>query len=706
MVLFFLLYAFSIFIQGYNAELTLHPNTIHRKIPTKNGFFNTDEKTHNHRPHHHFLFPEAKSKVLPDPSDYFSSQLLSTPLPTNSFFQNFVLKNGDQPEYVQPYLIRSANSSISLSYPSQNITSALIEQIFRPDLTISALKNRKPKQRHIISSYSDLSVTLDLPSSNLSFFLVRGSPYLTFAVNGHTSISISTLHPIRKLSCDSSCTKYTIRLRNHQTWILYASSPIYLTHKVSTIRSGGFSGVIRIAILADSDSEFEEILDKYNSAYPVSGSAILRSFALKYKWDVKGAGKLLMLAHPLHRRLLSKEDSSVTVLEDFKYRSMDGELVGVIGDSWELEAESIPVSWHSVKGLNKKSIPEIIRALGKDVKTLNASNISTTSSYFYGKLIARAARLALIAEEVSYPKIMPVLVEFLKDTIEPWLNGTFGANGFFYDRKWGGLVTKQGINDTTADFGFGIYNDHHFHLGYFVYAISVLTRFDPAWGKQYKRQAYSLVEDYTNLGLKENQHYTRLRCFDLWKLHSWAAGLTEFPYGRNQESTSEAINAYYSAALMGFAYGDADLVSVGSTLAALEIQSAQTWWHVKGDNEIYAPRFVKKNKVVGILWSRKRDSILWFAPSERKDIRLGIQVLPLLPITEVVFSDIGYVKELVKWALTSVPKNSTEEGWKGFVYALEAIYKKKQALKKVRDLSSHDDGNSLSNLLWWIHSRK
>ncbi|OIT05785.1 PREDICTED: probable endo-1,3(4)-beta-glucanase ARB_01444 [Nicotiana attenuata] len=686
MLLILLFYSFSVFVNGYNAQLTSHSN---------------------HRPHHHFLFTEAKSKVLPNPSDYFSSQLLSTPLPTNSFFQNFVLKNGDTPEYIQPYLIRSANSSVSICYPSQNITSALIEQIFRPDLTISAFKNPNPTQHHIISSYSDLSVTLDLPSSKLRFFLVRGSPYITFAVSGNTSISISSVHPIRKLSCHSSFTKYTIRLRNRQTWILYASSPIHLTHNVSSIFSGGFSGVIRIALLANSDRQCEKILDQYSSAYPVSGSATLRSFGLSYKWDVKGKGKLIMLAHPLHRRLLSTADSSAAhVLEDFKYRSMDGELVGVVGDSWELETNSIPISWHSVKGLNKKSIPQIIRALGKDVKTLNASNVSTTSSYFYGKLVARAARLALIAEEVSYPKITPVVVQYLKDTIEPWLNGTFGANGFLYDRKWGGLVTKQGLNDTTADFGFGIYNDHHFHLGYFVYGISVLTKFDPAWGKQYKKQAYGLVENYTNLGLKENRHYTRVRCFDFWKLHSWAAGLNEFPFGRNQESTSEAINAYYSAALMGFAYGDTDLVSIGSTLTAFEILSAQTWWHVKGDNKIYAPSFVKKNKVVGILWSRKRDSNLWFAPAERKDIRLGIQVLPLLPITEVVFSDVDYVKELVKWALTSVPKNRTEEGWKGFVYALEAIYRKKQALKKVRDLSNHDDGNSLSNLLWWIHSRK
>ncbi|PWA52463.1 Glycoside hydrolase, family 81 [Artemisia annua] len=73
--------------------------------------------------------------------------------------------------------------------------------------------------------------------------------------------------------------------------------------------------------------------------------------------------------------------------------------------------------------------------------------------------------------------------------------------------------------------------------------------------------------------------------------------LTEFANRRNQESTSEAINAYYSLALMGLAYGDTYLVVL-----------------------------------VEVLWANKRVSGLWFAPSEWKECRTGIQVLPLLPI--------------------------------------------------------------------------
>ncbi|KAE9605037.1 putative glucan endo-1,3-beta-D-glucosidase [Lupinus albus] len=380
-----------------------------------------------------FLFPQTQSTILPNPSNFFSQNLLSSPLPTNSFFQNFVLKNGDQPEYIHPYLIKSSNSSLSISYPFLLFTSSMLYQVFVADLTISTPSSshkNATKTSHVISSYSDLSVTLDIPYSYLRFFLVRG-----------------------------------------------------------------------------------------------------------------------------------------------------------------------------------------------------------------------------------------------------------------------------------ADFGFGVYNDHHFHLGYFLYGIAVLAKIDPTWGQKYKPQAYALVTDFLNLGQRFNSHSPRLRCFDLYKLHSWASGLTEFEDGRNQESTSEAVNAYYAAALLGLAYRDTRLVTTASTLTALEIHAAQTWWHVKSEENLYAEEFAKDNRIVGILWANKRDSKLWWASEECRECRLSIQVLPLLPITESLFSDAVYVKELVEWTLPSLKNKSNVDGWKGFTYALQGIYDKENSLKKIRMLKDFDDGNSFSNLLWWIHSR-
>ncbi|KAG5129335.1 hypothetical protein JHK84_035732 [Glycine max] len=352
----------------------------------------------------------------------------------------------------------------------------------------------------------------------------------------------------------------------------------------------------------------------------MSGEAMFREpFCVEYKWQKKGSENLLLLAHPLHLMLLSNRDSGITVLGDFKYISIDGDLVGVIGSSWILKIDPVVVTWHSTKGVKENSCDEIVSALCKDVNGLNSSIITTTSSYFYGKLVGRAARLALIAKEMSYLDMIPKVSKFLKETVEPWLEQKFDENMDFYMIKNGeAILPKKGLKMLV------------------------------------------LILD----------------------LYSWAGGLTEFTNGRNQESTSEVVSAYYSATLMSMAYGDESLVSLGSTLMSLEILGAKMWWHVEeGDNG------------------------LWFGPANG-ECRLDIQLLPLVPISEALFSYVGYVKELVKWTLPALNRDGVGEGWKGFdAYALEGIYDKESAWKKIKRLKGFDYGNSLTNLLWWIYSR-
>jgi endo-1,3(4)-beta-glucanase len=646
--------------------------------------------------------------VLPDPSTFFATNLLAAPLPTNTFFQNFVLKNGDQPEYLHPYSIRSpGGSALDVCYPTRNHSPSFIIQTFVPDITISDAKGAA-QQRHRVSAFDDLSVTLDV-SPSLRAHLVRGCPYVTVVTTaGPVDVSVASVHAFIEVApCDDAGTKWRLRMNSGQTFLLYASAPIRLTQASTTqLSAPGFAGAIRVAYLPDAS--MEPVLDCHSGCFPTAGDAALnRAFCVDYAWRKEGAGELLMLAHPLHLRLLS-DDCAVRVLDDFRYRSIDGDLVGVVGDAWSLRADPLSPTWHSTRGVSEDGVAEVVAALRADVAGLASTPITTTSSYFYGKAVARAARLALIAEEVGCPDVIPAVQSFLRSTVTPWLDGSFQGNGFLYDAKWGGLVTQQGLKDSGADFGFGIFNDHHYHLGYFLYAIAVLAKTDPCWGRKYMAQAYSMVADFMTLSRnRPGGSFTRLRMFDLWKLHSWAGGLTEFADGRNQESTSEAVNAYYSAALVGLSYGDAHLVSVGATLTALEALAAQTWWHVRGagDGIYYEDDFAGNNRVVGVLWANKRDSGLWFAPPEWKECRLGIQLLPLLPVSEALFPDAAFVRDLVAWTLPALARDGVGEGWKGFVYALEGVYDKEGALAKTRALTGHDDGNSLTNLLWWLHSR-
>ncbi|MCI21929.1 beta-glucan-binding protein, partial [Trifolium medium] len=105
-------------------------------------------------------------------------------------------------------------------------------------------------------------------------------------------------------------------------------------------------------LLPESNPRNEAVLDKFSSSYAVSGVAMFRE-------------------------------------SDFKYQSIDGDLVGVVGDSWLLKIDPVSITWHSRKGVKEESHDEIVSELIKDVEDLNSSEI--TSSYFYGKFIARAA---------------------------------------------------------------------------------------------------------------------------------------------------------------------------------------------------------------------------------------------------------------------------------------------------------------------------
>lgn len=93
--------------------------------------------------------------------------------------------------------------------------------------------------------------------------------------------------------------------------------------------------------------------------------------------------------------------------------------------------------------------------------------------------------------------------------------------------------------------------------------------------------------------------------------HSWASGLFVFGDAKNQESTSEAVNAYYAIYLLGLAMENTYLADWGRLLLATEMRSSRKYWHITSDSEIYEAPFAN-NKIVGVLWSTKVDYATFF----------------------------------------------------------------------------------------------
>lgn len=85
--------------------------------------------------------------------------------------------------------------------------------------------------------------------------------------------SISTIHAIVSLSLNASETKHVVKLSSNQTWVIYSPSPFYLGKDGAVIRSSMFKGIMRFAILPNSDAKCREILDRFSPCYLVSGDA-------------------------------------------------------------------------------------------------------------------------------------------------------------------------------------------------------------------------------------------------------------------------------------------------------------------------------------------------------------------------------------------------------------------------------------------------
>ncbi|CAI5984739.1 unnamed protein product [Closterium sp. NIES-64] len=393
------------------------------------------------------------------------------------------------------------------------------------------------------------------------------------------------------------------------------------------------------------------------------------------------------------------------------YPTIDGRAIGVKGAVWELKVPKTPTTWHSPRLSSDPQLMDDLRAsLKQDVAALPP--LTTASTYFFGKAAARAARLALIAEQVHDDGSLAAVLPPLRAALTAWLDGTFPGNRLLYDPTWGGVVSEAGSRDKGADFGLGMYNDHHFHYGYFVYAAATVAKFDPMWGNRYRAQLAALVADY--MSVNRTALFPRLRHFDAYALHSWASGLFDFADGRNQESFSEAANAYYAASLLAFTFGDLPLATLGATLAAVESVAAQVLMQVPvaGSSSsptpslspAYEPVFADANRMLGMVWSTKRDAGLWFAAPAELDKRVGIQVLPVTPFLAHLFPDRAYARQLVEWAQPMLSGSGVTDEWRGFAWALQALYDPAGARGRISALGAFDDGNSKTNMLCWLAS--
>ncbi|KAJ9062340.1 hypothetical protein DSO57_1011914 [Entomophthora muscae] len=619
------------------------------------------------------------------------------PKQTNRWWQNLVLGSGNFTVALYPYLMQNLDSGVRIGYPTITSSATNVISHFVPNWEVDFGKGTLAKS---VVAEDDLSCTLQF-GNVVSMPLVRGSPYVTMEVE-NVRPTFKTIHAILNKTQNSD-RQTVVELNNGQVWTFFTSAPAKWTHSLGEMHLDSlYNGTIRVALVQEPVVHNLIILETHSTAYPISGNVTYNfpsknKALINFNFNKKGKGDLLMFTLP-HQQDVLVEPHRV----DLKgYSNIKGPLSAIKGSHWTIKEELTDIKWSSPNKINRDFILKIKEAVRQEHGSYIDAAI--TGVYSFGKVVARFARMALIADEVGETSSRDKHISSIKAAIEPWLTGN-NTDALVYDKTWGGLITTDSLKDYKADFGNAMYNDHHFHYGYFLYAAAVVGKYDPAWLEKWKKPLILLVRDFASPD-QNDKYFPRFRQKDFYDGHSWASGIYEFYDNRNQESTSESVNGYYGMYLLGVALKNCRMTKLANLLLMTEIRSAKTYWHMYSGHSVY-PKDFSKQKTVGIVWGTKVDYATWFG-SNAEYIH-GIQLLPFTPISHLLL-DKPWMEEAYPVMANSLtrPQPPILGGWRTYIHMARAIIHPKAAYADFESSPRKmDDGNTLTNTLYWFATQK
>lgn len=322
--------------------------------------------------------------------------------------------------------------------------------------------------------------------------------------------------------------------------------------------------------------------------------------------------------------------------------------------------------------------------------------------YWQGKGLQRIALLMGIAKREGMNDVAQELLEKLQERAQSWLSGESSRTYFHVDAQLGTVVSYPEEYDAVKDM-----NDHHFHYGYWIRAAAEMALLDPAWAsdQQWGAMFDLLVKDIATAE-RGRADFPYLRNFDPYEGHSWASGVALSPDGNNQESSSEAINAWSGLMLWGALHGRQDLIDLGTYLYTTEIQAVNHYWfNIHGTS--LPPEF--KSDQVSMVFGGKLLHNTWWI-DEPRQIH-GINLLPFTPASTYL----GTSPDFVRHAMAELDKETEvynsrgkrakpEDIWQDLFAQHLALVDPDAGFKRWDRWGSFELGDTRSHAYHWLQS--
>lgn len=679
-------------VPQYTREVNTLTNTMEQMNISGNNIFDTPISIHVPMP----MFQQVQHQVtLPAGTDK-----KNLPVETNKFYGNMLLGEQQCPAWTHPYSLWWSKDpnfyGMAIAYIQENQRvygpGAPPQYYFNPTGIKSFVfgATEFDSCNLVLSDMKHMSARALLKKSEtqyIDFPLVQGMGFIS-AIYKSTTPKITSAVAVRTFNQatapSSDLKKYEVVLENGVTWWIFLSKNISIDLRLdnpTTIISSAVTSETVIQLCVATSSEVDNAAGCYPIGCNLNGSVTGNEGNYSFNYSLEGSSKsnaTLLYALPHHVETFTQNTASKKI-NSVLDATVSGKMQGYITDTFDMKLE-VPdkVQFDPFTTIQGKGTPRyssnVLNAIRNaaqrevDGDVINESNID--SMYTAGKILAK---YAWILYSCHYVLNDNDLVQRLLPRLKQAFN-RFTQNQQLlplqYDTTWGGLKSS---GTPAQDFGNAYYNDHHFHYGYHVVAAAILAKIDNevgdrTWLSQNQEWMESLIRDFANPSDKD-PYFPVFRSFDWYNGHSWAKGLFESGDGKDQESSSEDMNASYGLKLWGLVTNNSNLRQVADLELGIMRLSMNRYCLYSNDNDTEPASFIP-NKVAGILFENKIDHTTYFG-NELQYIQM-IHAIPIIPPSSFIRKP-AFVKEEWDSKLAGIV-NNVNDGWKGIIMLNLALY--------------------------------
>ncbi|MFE0463712.1 glycosyl hydrolase [Kitasatospora sp. NPDC058965] len=664
--------------------------------------------------------PTGCGSISTNPRQWVTANAPAGAVPTNDWWSSILFKRTDcqygSPMQAHPLGFQPHAGGLGFSYtttPAISGTATGVGEYHFPyteDFVAGVTGLASPDVK--VDGWSDWTVSpyFSDGTRTLRATVGEGLPFAYFRTSGGSAqISASGGAALTVWSNSGSTVGYTI---NGHDYVAYA--PTGATWSVS--------GGVLTSSLAGKDYYSVAVLPTTPQTSASERAGLATSYG-RYAYD-EVTGTTVSYRY---------DEASSTVTTSYAYTttahegSATGTVAALLPHQWQhlTGATPLPETYVSARGALKvltgatsfttsmpfqgvlPEVPAVADSSGADGTTeqndLNAElanpmNQQKDDTYWTGKGLGRAARLAEISDQTGNTAVRDSALSAIKSTLTDWFTASAGKTGhlFYYDKNWGTLIGYPASYGSDQEL-----NDHHFHYGYYIAAAATLARFDPTWASasQYGGMVDMLIRDANDYD-RTDTRFPYLRDFDIYDGHDWASGHGNFAAGNNQESSSEGMNFDNALIQWGEATGNTAVRDAGIYMYTTQAAAIQDYWF-DTQQQVFPSSF--PHHEVGMVWGDGAAYSTWFssAPSQ-------IQGINLLPVTGghlYLGDDPNYVLTDYKDMLTN--SNSTQPPlWPDIWYEFLALGDGQQALADFNANSglTSEEGESKAHTFHWIRN--